>query len=266
MAVVAHRQDTVVSADGTPIAVRVSGEGRPLVVAPGSLGRAENWDLVAAELAPHAMLYAIDRRGRGESGPVGDHSLAAEGEDLAAVRALAGEDAVVFGHSYGAVVALAQALLDPPPALIVYEPPLPLDGPIAGDALDEYERAVGDERLDDAMTIGATEFLRMPDAVIEQMRATPVWPMLVSMTPTWVPELRAIDAYVPDLAHFATLEIPVLLLIGEISPPWLVDTSERLAAALPHARVVRLPGQGHDAHVTAPGLVAAAVRDALESR
>jgi pimeloyl-ACP methyl ester carboxylesterase len=264
MHTVAH-EEQVVSADGTRIAVRVSGTGPAVVVAPGSLGRASDWGFVAAELAGDATLYAIDRRGRGGSGPVGDHSLAKEGEDLAAVRALAGPDAVVLGHSYGAIVALAQALLDPPRALIVYEPPLPLDGPVAGDALADYEAATREGRLEDAMTIGATNFLRAPADVIEQMRATPVWPALVSMTPTWVPELRAIDAYGPDLTRFESLDIPVLLLVGEMSPPWLADTSERLAAVLPQSRIVRLPGQGHDAHVMAPALVAGAVRDVLNT-
>ena len=250
---------TVLSADGTRIAVERTGVGTPLVVIHGSLGTASDWQGVAAALADHVAVDAIDRRGRGASGEGEPHSMEREFEDLAAVRAIAGSDAVVLGHSYGAVVALGQALLDPPRALVVYEPPLPLDGPIGGEALPRYERAVAEGRLDDALTIGLVHFVGVPAEVVPQLRAVLPWDRLASLTPTWVREMHAIDAFDADLGRFAALDIPVLALVGEMSTPGLVSTSERLVAALPNAELVRMPGQAHDAHVTAPAMIAGLV-------
>jgi len=49
---------------------------------------------------------------------------------------------------------------------------------------------------------------------------------------------------------------PALLLLGEESPDWAREGTERIRAALPDARVSILRGQGHVAIMTAPELVA----------
>ena len=58
------RSINVSSADGTDIAVTVTGNGPPLVISPGSLGDAQDWQLLADALAPNLTTYAVDRRGR----------------------------------------------------------------------------------------------------------------------------------------------------------------------------------------------------------
>jgi pimeloyl-ACP methyl ester carboxylesterase len=258
------KQLLVESADGTRIAVEVSGSGIPLVVVPGSLGEAADWRAFAAEIGDAATVYAIDRRAHGASGQGGPHSIEREYEDLAAVRAAVGADAIVFGHSYGAVVALGQALIDPPRALIVYEPPLPASGPIAGDLLVTYEKAISEGRLDDAMVLGLVNFVGVPEELIPQMREVLPWDHLVSLTPTWSAELHAIDNFGSDLTRFGALDFPVLELIGEFSPPRLVDVSRQLAEVLPNVTVHYLVGEGHTANATAPGALAAAVRSFVE--
>jgi pimeloyl-ACP methyl ester carboxylesterase len=257
-----HHDVTVESADGTPLIVQVSGHGTlPLVIVGGSLSTADDWRAVADDLGDVATVYVMNRRGRGGSGAGGAHSIEREYEDVAAVRALAGPGAAVFAHSYGAVVALGQALIDAPPALAIYEPPLPIDGPIAGERLETYETAVREGRLDDALVFGMVQFVGFPAELIEPMRAVLPWDHLVSLTPTWVPELHAIDALEPGVARFAALDIPVLEIVGELSPPALVAASEALAQALPRVRVERLAGQGHVANAAAPVELARLIRD-----
>jgi len=251
----------VESADGTAIAVQVIGSGEvPVIIVPGSLSSRGDWDMVAAELVDMATLYVVDRRAHGWSEVGGPHSLEREYEDLAAVREAAGPDAIVFAHSYGAVVALGQALSDPPRALAVYEPPLPVDGPIAGADLVTYERAVTEGRLDDALVIGLTRFVGVPEELVPTMRQVLPWDTLASLTPTWVPELHAIDDLDPDLSPLAQLHVPVLEIVGELSPEGLVHASARLAEVLPDVQVERLVGQGHMGNATAPVEVAALVR------
>lgn len=49
-----------------------------------------------------------------------------------------------------------------------------------------------------------------------------------------------------------------------MSPAWMKAGTAALAACLPDARVVQLPGQGHNAMITAPELLANAVLSFLD--
>lgn len=68
--------------------------------------------------------------------------------------------------------------------------------------------------------------------------------------------MRAEEAYEVEPEGFRELAVPALLLLGGESPDWAREGTERVRAALPDARVAVLPGQGHAATMTAPGLVA----------
>ena len=59
-----------------------------------------------------------------------------------------------------------------------------------------------------------------------------------------------------DLPGAARLvSCPALLLLGATSPAWAGAITRELAAALPAAELVVLPGQGHEAVEEAPDLV-----------
>jgi len=94
-----------------------------------------------------------------------------------------------------------------------------------------------------------------PDEV-EQMRASPTWPARVAAAHTVTREVRAEEAYRVNPERCGNLATPVLLLLGEESPDWAREGTERIRAILPDARVAILRGQGHVAIMTAPELVA----------
>jgi pimeloyl-ACP methyl ester carboxylesterase len=254
------RRERVVSADGTEIAVTVTGDGPPLVVCHGSMATARDWHLVARRLASEMTVYGPDRRGHDRSGDRPAYSLAREQEDLATVADLAGGEVTLLGHSYGALIALSLARYEPPVRLVLYEPPLAMNNLVGGAAVDEYERAAQAGDADRALALGLREFVGMPAAAVDLMRGQPIWTRLTSMVPSWPREIRALDDYLTnlggDLGQFSTLDVPVLLLTGELSPPWLIEATHRLAAVLPDATVTTLPGQAHDAHIFAPSAVA----------
>ena len=54
--------------DGNPIAYQHSGNGPPLVLVHGTTADHTRWQLVLAALEQHFTVYAMDRRGPGESG------------------------------------------------------------------------------------------------------------------------------------------------------------------------------------------------------
>ena len=71
---------TVVSADGTPLAVRCSGSGSALVLVHGALGDLNTFAPLEEPLAEHHTVWVYSRRNRGGSGDgaraLEDHSPA----------------------------------------------------------------------------------------------------------------------------------------------------------------------------------------------
>lgn len=119
---------TVRSQQGTCVSYKRQGQGPPLVPIHGGFSDHDtNWEFVAPDLERQFTLYAIARRGRGETDTTAGHSLEDEALDAAAVIEAAGEPVFLLGHSYGAHTALAAAALVPERVrkLVLYEPPWP---------------------------------------------------------------------------------------------------------------------------------------------
>lgn len=94
---------TVVSAGGTEIAYERTGSGPPLVLVHGTSADHVSWDGIRSVLEEDRTVYAIDRRGRGESGDGAEYDLEREFEDVTAVVESVGEPVALFGHSFGAL-------------------------------------------------------------------------------------------------------------------------------------------------------------------
>lgn len=120
---------TVVAADGTRLRYRSTGHGTAVVVIPGALTLAKEFDALASALGADFTVHTLERRGHGESGPQGaGYGIGTECADVAALRAEVGADLLV-GHSYGGLVALEAARRDPAVRRIaVYEPGVSVDG------------------------------------------------------------------------------------------------------------------------------------------
>lgn len=121
----------VTSRDGTTIAGSVGGKGPPVVLVHGASGSDFSWALVRPFEERHTV-YAIQRRGRGNSGDGTDYSVQREGEDVAAVVDSIGQVAGLVGHSFGANCCLEASLLTTNlTRLVLYEPAVawPIDEP-----------------------------------------------------------------------------------------------------------------------------------------
>lgn len=121
--------ESIRSKDGTPIACQRTGTGPPLVLVHGTLGSCKRWPILPA-LEKQFTVYAIERRGYGESGDTSDYAVEREFEDIAAVVDSIGDAVNLLGHSFGGFCVLEAALLTSHlRRLIVYEPsPLPVPG------------------------------------------------------------------------------------------------------------------------------------------
>src|SRR6478609_2592268 len=73
------------SADGTSIAYDRDGAGPPLVLVHGALSDRSAFAALRPHLVDHFTVYALDRRGRGDSGDTPPYAGAREIEDLEAL-------------------------------------------------------------------------------------------------------------------------------------------------------------------------------------
>jgi pimeloyl-ACP methyl ester carboxylesterase len=245
----------VTSGDGTRIAYERSGSGRPLVLVHGTSVERSSFAFVEPLLTDQFTLYAVDRRGRGESSDSTDsYAIQQEFADIAAVVESLAEPADVFGHSYGATVALgAASLARNVRRLILYEPApgVPVVDP---DLVARLDALLAEGEREQLLSMFLTELGLDPDA-LEQLRASPIWELRVTVAHTIPRELRAEESYRPDPAAFASLAVPALLLLGSESPQWAKNGTEVVRSMLPKSRVAVLQGEGI-ALVTAPELVA----------
>jgi pimeloyl-ACP methyl ester carboxylesterase len=257
------------SADGTRIGFRRLGSGPAVVFVHGSVSTHTDWMPVARLLADRFTCFAMDRRGRAKSGEgVGPYSIEREYEDIEAVLAVAkaetGAEAALAAHSYGAICALGSAMRHPVPRLVLYEPPLPVGGLIAGEFLPPYVAAIEQGDVDKALEIGLAHFPRLHAKGIAALRASKAWPRLRVMAKSWIRELHEMDAHSPDVEPYRALSCPSLLLAGSISPEHpMLDAARALAGVLPGVRFEWLPGQGHGATRGAPELVARLIGEFL---
>src|SRR5262245_45404454 len=198
----------VTSRDGTRIAYERSGSGPPLVLVHGTSVERFSFRFVEPLLTDRFTPCAVDRRGRGESGDstVG-YAIEQEFADVAAVVDSLAQPADLFGHSYGATVALGAApLARNLRRLILYEP-APGVPQVDPDLPDRLDGLVAEGEREQLLTLFLTEVGLDPDA-LEQLRASPLWRLRVAAAHTIPRELRAEESYRPDSSAFAPLSVP----------------------------------------------------------
>jgi pimeloyl-ACP methyl ester carboxylesterase len=95
------------------------------------------------------------------------------------------------------------------------------------------------------------------------LKASPQWPLIVALTPTWLRECEVLDRTEYGVERYARMTAPTLLVLGTATATHHVEATRALESTLPNARVVELRGQGHFAHLTATADFAAAIAEFL---
>ncbi len=265
-AVAASEVVHVISADGTAIGLWRTGSGPSLIAVHGSAADHTAWDRVVPLLASDFTVYAMDRRGRGASGDAPTYSLEREIEDVVAAVEAVPAPISLYGHSFGATPAIEAAARTSRLAhLVLYEGGLKPAG--VRHFPDELI-----ERLDELLEAGADEealslFMRtaagLSEDELELLRRQPAWRARVAAVRTIPRELRASNDYGSEPARLASISVPVMLLVGELSTTRRRDAFTSLAGLLHPARVAVLAGQRHAAHQTDPGGFAGVLREFL---
>lgn len=236
--------------------------GLPAVLAHCFLGHSGGWKRLLAAMSTPLDARAFDLPGHGRSAPWDGKDLHAQA--TAALAAQIEAPALLMGHSFGATLALRQALEAPQTvrALVLIEPVFfaaardtPVFAPYrAAEAPLRAAMMRGDmaaaAELFFALNGDAEGWRSLPEAARASMIAR--MPMLAAVSPV----LNDDAAGMALPGRLEGLACPVLLLAGANSPPIFGAVAQALARRLPMAQAQAVPGAGHMAPITHPEAVA----------
>jgi pimeloyl-ACP methyl ester carboxylesterase len=230
----------------------------PLVLVHGAGGTLMHWPGEMRRLAGRTV-YALDLPGHGGSAGSGRASLAAYAETVAAfAAALDLPPFALAGHSMGGGIAIEYALRFPDrlAALILVSTggrlrvaPQILDG-----ILNDFDAAC---RLLAVWAHGDAVNPALLERYVAQLRTTP--PAILHA------DFAASDAF-DRLADLGEISVPTLVVCGENDRMTPLKYSRSLAAQIPAAQLIVVPGAGHMVALERPQMVAAAITDFLRAQ
>jgi pimeloyl-ACP methyl ester carboxylesterase len=256
----------------------VEGEGPPLVFLPGGLSGYQGWQPVTDALAQERTTVRIQliNNELGQKGEIGQPGLTLDVEResiLMTLDELGIEKPVdMAGWSWGGRAALdiARTHLGRIRSLALVEPAawwMPLEE-IGDEAVGDLERAVAlFEKLfgKDVSEDDLIEFIHVAGVLPGDAdpRQHPGWPL-------WVSFRQSLSWASPDfyrderlsLGDLAAIDRPTLLVRGDRTARWLSAIVDVLAARMPDARLLELPG-GHASQLESIEAFVAALREHL---
>ncbi|MBL0935448.1 MAG: alpha/beta hydrolase [Rhizobiaceae bacterium] len=246
------------SKDGTSIAFDCSGSG-PFLILIEPAGHYRNlsaFDGLVPLLTSDFTVIRFDRRGRGKSGDTRPYQTAREIEDLAALVEAAGGPVFAYGYSSGALLALHAAASGVPlAAMVLLEPPLRDEKHFGPDPLTgELNKLVTVGRNEEAVALFHAA-IGVPQELIDGMRTTERWAMMVAVAPSLVHDCMLSDGMTPAICR--AVEVPTLVLDSQGSSDDLTGSAASAAHLIPNARHKSLMGEWH---VVEPELIAAEIR------
>jgi pimeloyl-ACP methyl ester carboxylesterase len=251
--------ETVTSKDGTTLAFDRLGSGPPVVlVCGGSVDRMAD-AAIAQELASDFTVLNYDRRGRGDSGDTSPYAIEREVEDIEAVIEAAGGSANLWGSSSGAALAMiATASGAPVTKLALWEPPYFLDPDARppADQVEQYETMIAEGRRGDAAEYFMAKVVGMPPEFVADARNQPWWAGQEAIAHTLAYDARIMGDYLIPTETASSVKVPTVVLAGGADMPFMRESAQALAEAIPDGEVRFLDGQGHnvDPTVLAPAL------------
>jgi pimeloyl-ACP methyl ester carboxylesterase len=280
---------------GTRLAYRERGRGDPIVLVHANLGDLRSWELLEPLLAPHFRVINYSRRFAYPNAPIADGAddpLGCHADDLIALleRLRLGR-AHLVGNSSGAFISLLAAqrrpdlvrtlTLEEPPVVSLFLqalPPTPgelakllFTSPAALVALMKFgagsilpaTQAFREGRDDEGLArfergvLGAAAYAKITPARHQQMKDN-AGPHRAALLGSGLPIFTPADA--------RGIAIPTQLVRGSDTPSFQRHINQRLAALIPCATDVVIPGASHLVHEDQPRAVAEVIRSFCEVR
>lgn len=250
--------------DRTELAYKVAGTGEPVVFVHGALSDYRTWSDQVAAFSDRYKVISYSRRLHHPCAGAGaaEYTRSANTTDLIdLLDALNIKGAHLIGHSYGASLALLTALRRPDlvKSLVLGEP-----SPFAELLDDDGFEVLADQKKAFAEAATLARDGRLVEAAGTFLRAV-VGVDVLSMLPeesrsvvldnagTLLPMLETYYAS-PRLGveNLEALEVPALIVSGELSPEISRVSNESIAKCLPNSRMVVLRGVSHGLQIEDP--------------
>ncbi len=258
-----------VRVNGADLAYATQGRGTAVVFVHGSLSDYRSWHAQMAPFAERYRLVVYSRRyhwPNAQPSAADIYAVAQHASDLGAlIEMLSQGPAHIIGSSYGAMTALTLAVARPElvRSLVLGEPPLMpwltrlpggttmLDAFLAtafwpaGQAFARGDAETGVRTFINGV-VGPGAFDRLPPQVQGMMLDNAPEMRIETATPP--------EQYFPALstADIERLNMPVLLVQGEASPPIFGPITEELACLLPEKERVTIAAASHGMHAQNP--------------
>lgn len=251
--------------DGETIEGYVEGAGPSILFLHPGMDDGKSWSRVTKRLADRFRTVRLLRRTYRLDLEIDPSlSLAAEVADVLAAADALDTPLLLVGHSSGGVVAL-EALLAAPSkfaAAVIYEAPIPVEDLPGGEALPKTKAALAGKGPGAAIKVFMREIVGYPAWLSWILGAlVGAFPSLRARVPRQLADYEAIVRNGVRLNAYATIGVPVLMLLGERSPSNLAQRTRALEETIPEARIIRMAGRGHAANRRASALVARLIAD-----
>lgn len=154
-----------------------------------------------------------------------------------------GGQAIVLGHSSGAVLALYAAARGVPiTALFLSEPPFHfgIDEPDPRLA-ERIQELIDSGHADEAVVTFQLEGVELPREMVEQIRQSDMFPHLVGLAQSTVYDARLTAEVSTPTPEMLAVAMPVTILRGERTFPMLIRAADRLAEEMDAADRVIVP-------------------------
>jgi 3-oxoadipate enol-lactonase len=245
--------------NGAQIYYETQGRGPALLLIHAGVGDSRMWDAQFEAFAAAYQVIRFDLRGFGRtdmpSGQFANH------EDVRALLDHLGvQSAYVLGISFGGAIALDFTLAYPG-----YVDSLILGAPSVGGAVpserikrfwQEEDQAIEAGDLEAATEINLRLWVdgpkRSPDQVDPAVRQG-IRQMQLAIFQKEIPDdIEEIDLNPPAIGRLSEISAPTLILVGELDLEEKAALAKRLAAEIPDAHLVMLPGVAHMLNMERP--------------
>jgi pimeloyl-ACP methyl ester carboxylesterase len=240
--------------------VRELGNGPAIVLVHGYPLDGAMWSGVARALAPKFRVFKPDLPGRGNTDAAAPRSIAGYADFVEALVEEIPAPVGIAGFSFGGYISLELIKRRPEKvrALALVDTRATADDPLARGKRDETVSAVRENGMRPVVEsmparLLSPESFGRPDLLERVQR------MIARQKPeTMIADLTAMRDRPDSTPLLSEIRVPVLVVVGEqdvLTPP---ADSQAMAAAIPEARLVTVPGAGHLAPMERPKAVAEA--------
>jgi pimeloyl-ACP methyl ester carboxylesterase len=250
---------SITSKDGTVIAYEKLGQGPAIILINGALGhRNLNGEKeLASLLSKNFTVIFYDRRGRGASKETKPYSVEREIEDIEALINEAGGKTFLHGTSSGAALALLAAGKlgkDKVTKLSMYEPPYDAyvkDGKNGFAEIQKRIKELVNEGKPGDAIVFFFESIGTPPEAIQAIKKSPDWNQMETVGPTLVYDFEILGNGIVPIDAAKKVTMPVQILDGEKSFPFMHHAANTLAENISDARRKTLKDQTHQASAEA---------------